>query len=156
MPASAQEDPDFDPFDTSVAEKVIPVRKPKVSQRSTISIEDDDFDPESTFKAKKTARLPPRPELPDPFAVVDSQQAIDPAVKILTPVTEVREAELGASANNNNDKNQLKDLEKELLEEIGGPLKRSFTDDDFDPRATSSPEPEPEEDDPFDTSNIGI
>ena len=48
--------------------------------------------------------------------------------------------------------------------DIGGPLKRSFTDDDFDPRGPETPPlaPEPnqfeqeeeEEDDPFDTSSV--
>ena len=53
---------------------------------------------------------------------------------------------------------EIKKLEEELLNDIGGPLQRSLTDDDFDPRAFDEPEsePEPEEDAPFDTSAITI
>ena len=55
---------------------------------------------------------------------------------------------------------EKKKREEELLNEFGGPLKRSLTDEDFDPRAFDSPpaieeKPEtPESPDPFDTDGI--
>ena len=44
----AEEEEEDDPFDTSIVNKVIPVRKAK--QRSDLSVEDEDFDPTSTFQ----------------------------------------------------------------------------------------------------------
>ena len=159
-------DANFDPFDTSIVEKVIPLRRPKVSQRSTISIEDDDFDPSSAFKVKPAKPAPPqRPSLPkvlvDPFSIEDSDGPLSAvgASKVLTPHKEVQEELIEEDFTSVNAKNlEIKQLEEELLDEIGGPLKRSFTDDDFDPRALESP-PEvvdPDEFDPFDTSAIQI
>ena len=52
-PPPQQEDPEEeeeDPFDTSIVDKVIPVRK--AQKRSEISVEDQDFDPTQSFKAK--------------------------------------------------------------------------------------------------------
>ena len=156
------DDPDFDPFDTTVADKVIPVRKPKVSQRSTVSIEDDDFDPETTFKVQKKRRPPPpRPAPVDPFSINSNEFESSSPAKILTPLTEVKESTEENWATSQNQ--ELKNLEEEFLGDIGGPLKRSFTDDDFDPRGPETPPaaPEPdefeleeEEDDPFDTSSV--
>jgi hypothetical protein len=155
-------DASFDPFDTSIVEKVIPVRKPKVSQRSTISIEDDDFDPSSAFKVKPGKPAPPqRPSLPkalvDPFSIEDSD-GLSTASKLLTPHTEVPEESENSQTEINTKNLEIKQLEEELLNEIGGPLKRSFTDDDFDPRALESPQEvvDPDEFDPFDTSAIQI
>ena len=154
-------DDDFDPFDTSIVEKVIPVRKPKVSQRSTISIEDDDFDPSSAFKVKPGKPTPPqRPSLPkvlvDPFSLEDSDDQLS-SFKLLTPHKEVPEELLQATADDSKNL-AIKQLEEELLDDIGGPLKRSFTDDDFDPRALESPKEsaDPDEFDPFDTSAVQI
>ena len=152
-----EEDPEFDPFDTSAADQVIPVRKPKISQRSTISIEDDDFDPESSFQVKKARRPPPaRPSLPDPFAVNLDEGSGASTAKVLTPVAESRELVTDLSFEEDSKKRNLKSLEEEFLDDIGGPLKKSFTDDDFNPRGSSSPEPELDEDDPFDTSNVQL
>lgn len=165
-------DEDFDPFDTTVADKVLPVRKPRISQRSTVSIEDEDFDPENSFKVKKARRPPPpRPVLPsrivDPFSIdTEEKDSVSPG-KILTPVTEHKDI-VEETDNWANEKTQeLRTLEEELLNDIGGPLKRSFTDDDFDPRGSPEPERKPvpeepevaqeeEEDDPFDTSAIQV
>ena len=49
-PPQQEEDPEEDPFDTSIVDKVIPVRK--AQKRSEISVEDQDFDPTQSFKAK--------------------------------------------------------------------------------------------------------
>ena len=51
--AQAEEDPevDEDPFDTSIVDKVIPVRK--AQKRSEISVEDQDFDPTKSFKVSE-------------------------------------------------------------------------------------------------------
>jgi len=156
-------DVDFDPFDTSIVEKVIPVRKPKVSQRSTISIEDDDFDPSSAFKVKPGKPAPPqRPTLPkvlvDPFSIEDTENQHTSSIKVLTPHQEVQEEFYEGETVVNARTLEIKQLEEELLDDIGGPLKRSFTDDDFDPRALESPEEkiDPDEFDPFDTSAIQI
>ena len=154
------EDPEFDPFDTTAAEKVIPVRKPKVSQRSTVSIEDDDFDPENSFKVKKARRPPPgRPDQAiDPFdtgsvAPIPEEGVLKPTAQAQPVVSQVSVEEKRAQ--------ELKGIEEEL---IGGELKRSFTDDDFDPRADEPDktfnEPvsdiEIDEDDPFDTSAVQL
>lgn len=177
-----------DPFDTTIADKVIPVRRPRVSQRSTISIEDEDFDPESTFVQKKQDSVkrkpppPPRPSLPtkvvDPFSFEDSAET--PAAKVLTPNKEsIEETDPFSTENKKKDypdlsgiaiarprpKVNTKDLEKEFLDDpIGGALKKSWTDEDFDPRGDSpktekppSPDeydPDGDEYDPFDTSGI--
>lgn len=151
-------DSDFDPFDTSIVEKVIPVRKPRVSQRSTISIEDEDFDPSSAFKVKPSP--PQRPTLPkalvDPFFIEGADGSS--GIKVLTPHKEVQE-ELFEDLKTEETKSfAFKQLEEELLDDIGGPLKRTYTDEDFDPRALESPEApaDPDEFDPFDTSAIQI
>ena len=157
--AALEEDPDFDPFDTTVADKVIPVRKPKVSQRSIVYIEDEDFDPETSFKVKKAKRAPPpRPQPVDPFAASFGEQEAGVQGKVLIPVTEVQALVEDKNGWVNSKDLEIKKLEEELLNDIGGPLQRSLTDDDFDPRAFAEPEsePEPEEDDPFDTSAITI
>ena len=44
-----EEDLDEDPFDTSIVDKVIPIRAAKKS--SEISVEDEDFDPTRNFKS---------------------------------------------------------------------------------------------------------
>ena len=46
--AAVEEEEEDDPFDTSIVSKVIPVTKAR--QRSDLSVEDEDFDPTSTFK----------------------------------------------------------------------------------------------------------
>ena len=76
-PASEEpEDEDFDPFDTTVVEKVIPVRKPKVSQKSIVSIEDDDFDPSKAFVASAAKPAAPAWPEPDPFAPTEGKQQV--------------------------------------------------------------------------------
>ncbi len=158
--AEKEEDPEFDPFDTTVAEKVIPVRKPKVSQRAIISVEDDDFDPETSFKVKK-ARRPPPPapgQEVDPFSLSEEDKTL-PAVGVLKPVSGQPIISPQISQEDKN-KQDIKGLEEEF---IGGELKHSLTDDDFDPRAEEpgktfnepvSDLSEEEGDDPFDTSAV--
>lgn len=164
-----EEDEDFDPFDTTVADKVIPVRKPKVSQKSIVSIEDDDFDPSTAFVVKKARPPPPprpslRPEkLVDPFAVQTTEPEPVEPVKVLIPKKK-EHTEVFVGRRRPKTKEQIeaekKKEEEELLNEFGGPLQRSLTDEDFDPRAfDSSPVKEdipatPESPDPFDTDGI--
>ena len=155
-----EEDPDFDPFDTTVAEKVIPVRKPYISQRSTISVEDDEFDPEAAFKKKGKRAPPPRPDI-DPFSVAEDLEEVEPipVQEVLKPITSQYARPRPQINTEEKKKQDLKGLEEEL---IGGGLKHSITDDDFDPRADEPEktfnEPvsdfEVDEEDPFDTSGF--
>jgi len=161
-----EEDEDFDPFDTTVADKVIPVRKPKVSQKSIVSIEDDDFDPTTAFVVKKAKPPPPpRPSIPpeklvDPFAVELTEPEPKEPIKVLTPKKEHTQVFAGRARPKTIEQIQKeKQLEEELLNEFGGPLQRSLTDEDFDPRGfDSSPVKEepltPESPDPFNTDGI--
>jgi len=164
-----EDDEDFDPFDTTVADTVIPVRKPKVSQKSIVSIEDDDFDPTSAFVVKKAKPPPPpRPSIPakqlvDPFAVELSEPEPKEPVKVLTPKKEHTQVFVGRARPKTVEQiTKEKQLEEELLNEFGGPLQKSLTDEDFDPRCfDSSPVKEepvspltPESPDPFDTDGI--
>ena len=59
---------DFDPFDTTVADAVIPVRAPTIDQKTIVSIEDNDFDPEASFKTKKARPAPPPKPEPKPIS----------------------------------------------------------------------------------------
>jgi len=164
-----EDDEDFDPFDTTAADEVIPVRKPKVSQKSTVSIEDDSFDPSAAFVVKKSKARPappPRPSIApivDPFATTDVEP-VKP-VEVLKPKKkEHTQVFVGRSRPKTLEKIEAekKKLEEELLNEFGGPLQRSLTDEDFDPRGfDSSPVKEktpspvtPESPDPFDTDGI--
>ena len=140
-----EDEEDFDPFDTTVADEVIPVRKPKVSQKSIVSIEDDDFDPTTAFivkKAKSKPAPPPRPDVPppklvDPFATTENQKPEQIPVEVLKPKkkehTEVFAGRARPKTREQIEAEKKKQLEEELLNEFGGPLKRSLTDEDFDP-----------------------
>ena len=55
-----------DPFDTSIVDKVIPVRRAKKGSAG-ISIEDDDFDPATSFQKSKSPAPPIKEEEADPF-----------------------------------------------------------------------------------------
>ena len=154
-PKDEEEDEDFDPFDTSVVEKVIPVRKPKVSSKSTISIEDDDFDPSKAFSTKKKEEPPPPPpqrptELPvyDPFASREGT-APPPIVKRVRPEHQVKIAGRARPKTQAQiEAEKAVQLAKETIVE---------SDDDFDPRADTPPTPKPktpESPDPFDTDGI--
>ena len=57
--APEQEEEEEDPFDTTIADKVIPVRKAK---KSDLSLEDEEFDPTASFQrsvseAEKAAKF---------------------------------------------------------------------------------------------------
>ena len=54
---SVDEEEIVDPFDTTIVNKVVPIRKAKKS--SEISVEDQDFDPTSTFKAIEIEEIDP-------------------------------------------------------------------------------------------------
>jgi len=166
-----EEEDDFDPFDTTAADEVIPVRKPKVSQKSIVSIEDDDFDPTTAFVVKKAKPPPPpRPSLPpeklaDPFTVEAAKQDPEPEKVLVPKKKEHAEVFKGRARPKTIEQlaaekaEQEKKLQEELLNEFGGPLQRSLTDEDFDPRAfEASPVEEkpltPESPDPFNTDGI--
>lgn len=137
------EEEEEDPFDTSIVNKVIPVRKAK--QRSDLSVEDDDFDPTSTFKqvqqdidfdpfdttivgtvipelAEKVAEPEPEPEKPaepEPVKPVEEPVVQEPA----KPEPKVLEL----------DGKQFKILPPAPPRRAT--VKRTLSDEDFDPRA---------------------
>ena len=82
-------DDDFDPFDTTVADAVIPVRAPSIDQKTIVSIEDNDFDPEASFKKapppKAPAKPEPAPKEDDPFFAFQEQKN-EPAPAPVVPV----------------------------------------------------------------------
>ena len=149
-------DDDFDPFDTSVVEKVIPVRSPKISQKSTISIEDEDFDPSKSFKKKEPPPPPPKrpsalPEqLVDPFA---SREGTGPAVIFAKPVRPEHQVVLAGRAR----PKTAAQIEAEKQARLPRQIETVESDDDFDPRADTPPTPKPktpESPDPFNTDGI--
>ena len=152
--AAPEEEEDFDPFDTSVVEKVIPVRSPKISQKSTISIEDDDFDPSKAFSTKNKEPPPPPPQRPtelpvyDPFASREGT-APPPVIKKVRPEHQVKIAGRARPKTQAQiEAEKAVQLAKETIVE---------SDDDFDPRADTPPTPKPktpESPDPFDTDGI--
>ena len=128
----------------------------------------------------KKAKPPPpvRPsvapqKLLDPFATTEQTKEPQPvAAPVLSPRREVPGIVPRARPLTIQEKKAIeqKKLEEELITEFGGPLKRSLTDDGFDPRADipppavpsvdespESPEPFNTDDiDPFDTSAVSI
>ena len=162
-------DDDFDPFDTTVADSVIPVRAPTIDQKTTVSIEDNDFDPEASFKTKKAPPpAPPKPKTPpkedDPFfAFQEPKKKEEPRA----PVVPVRKPVYNKYARTRPKTLQEKQAEQAAAEaerqrqlELERKANESSDDDfDFDPRAkTPSPVKEvpktPESPDPFDTDGI--
>ena len=158
-----EDNDDFDPFDTTVADKVIPIRSPKISQKSTISIEDDDFDPSKAFSTQSSKEAeapakapPPRPgALPqqeyDPFAAREGT-APAPVVKKIRPEHQVKIS----------GRQRPKTLAQIEAERRAAEAAAEISDDDFDPRAATPEEkpatPEvpktPESPDPFNTDGI--
>lgn len=149
-----EESEDFDPFDTSVVEKVLPVK----SQKSVVSIEDDNFDPTKAFSKPQTPPPPPEakqePEY-DPFA---SREGTGP-VKPPAPAPRVRPEHQVRIAGRSRPKTLAQiEAERKLAEE------QRISDDEFDPRALDKEEEEPEEKtpevltpespDPFNTDGI--
>lgn len=80
LPSVEQEEEEEDPFDTSIVDKVVPVRR--AEKRSEISVEDEEFDPSATFKKSKELESI---DEPDPF---------DTSVAINALPEEERQAEL--------------------------------------------------------------
>ena len=111
-PSEEKEEVEEDPFDTSVVDKVIPVRR--AEKRTEISVEDDDFDPTATFKKSKEIQQSIAEE-PDPF---------DTSVAINALPEEERLAEL--------EKRRREAEEKARKAQEPSP---DISDDDFDPRA---------------------
>lgn len=99
----------------------------------------------------------------DPFATTEQSSGPQQvAAPVLSPKREVPGIVPRARPLTIQEKKALeqKKLEKELLNEFGGSLKKSLTDDDFNPREDSpppkvvSPAESPESPDPFDTDGI--
>lgn len=135
-----------DPFDTTIVDKVIPVRK--ATQSSDLSVEDEHFDPTSTFESTK--------EEVDPFDTTIAGQVIpelaDPVVQVRTP------SPIEDPVEEKIEEPVLKEEEPpppppeaaaipvkpkpvdEIARKIGRarprkPLARQLTDEDFDPRS---------------------
>ena len=85
VPSEDKEEVEEDPFDTSIVDKVVPVRR--AEKRTEISVEDDEFDPTATFKKSKEITQSISEE-PDPF---------DTSVAINALPEEERQAELERS-----------------------------------------------------------
>ena len=154
-----EEEQDFDPFDTSVADKVIPIRKPKVSSKSTISIEDEDFDPSRAFSTSPKSPAPPsRPvDLPkrledDPFATREGSAPSCPPPVAPRKVRPEHQVKLTG---------RQRPKTAAQIEAEQAALQKQLaivdSDDDFDPRADTPPTPKPqtpESPDPFDTDGV--
>ena len=111
-PSEDKEEVEEDPFDTSIVDKVVPLRR--AEKRSEISVEDDDFDPTATFKKSKEIQQS-LVEEPDPF---------DTSVAVNALPEEERRAEL--------ERRRKEAEEKARKEQEPSP---DISDDDFDPRA---------------------
>ena len=111
-PSEEKEEVEEDPFDTSIVDKVVPLRR--AEKRSEISVEDDDFDPTATFKKSKEIQQSLAEE-PDPF---------DTSVAVNALPEEERRAEL--------ERRRKEAEEKARKAQEPSP---DISDDDFDPRA---------------------
>jgi hypothetical protein len=146
---SKEEEEEDDPFDTSIVNKVIPVRKAK--QRSDLSVEDEDFDPTHTFQkvqkdiefdpfdttiagtvipelAEKSEPAPPEPEQQQEEVAAETVVPEPPVVEQEPPKPEPKVLSI--------DGQQFKILPPARPRR--SPAKRSTVaddDDDFDPRA---------------------
>jgi hypothetical protein len=156
---------DFDPFDTTVADAVIPVRKPRVDPKTSVSIEDTDFDPEASYKTRK-APPPPRPppqteKETDPFFTEQEKKEPPQPAPVKQPVKPpVFNKYARKRPQTLQEKSALEEAEqarqRELELEIQG-LTRSLTDEDFNPREATPPPPKtptPESPDPFNTDGV--
>lgn len=140
---------DYDPFDTSVVEVLLPGKAElrfieqelldQKEQTTTEVLEDDDFDPRGTAldsTVNKTAELPSPSARPDLFADECEEPS---AFKPLTPQTGQRANNLqeadpfdtSIAENIAPGKAELKVIESELV------LKHSCSDDEFNPRSES-------------------
>ena len=132
-----------DPFDTTIVNKVIPVRKSK--QSTEISVEDQDFDPTATFQAIEIEEI-------DPFdtsvatSVIPELRAQAEAEAKAKAEEEERKAREKAEAEAKAKATAIAEAAAKLAsqvdenkplstEPIDKPLPHSLTDDDFDPRA---------------------
>ena len=89
-PPEEEEDAEEDPFDTSIVDKVIPIRAAK--QRTDLSVEDDDFDPTQSFRQANKKEIDPFdtsvaaaviPELETPADDEDKPLTVEPIEKPL-------------------------------------------------------------------------
>ena len=138
-----KEDSEEDPFDTTIVNKVIPVRKAK--QSSDISVEDQDFDPTATFKAIEIEEI-------DPFDTSAATSVI-PELRAQAEAEAKAKAEEEERIRKEREEAAAKAKERAIAEAaaklasqvdedkplsnepITKPLPHSLTDDDFDPRA---------------------
>ncbi len=114
------EEEEDDPFDTSIVDKVIPVRTAKKS--TDLSVEDDDFDPTKAF-VRSVSETKPAPE-----EIREEQEEGDKEVASLKPEEEVPQAPLspGQLPKPPTKRASPKRIEKKI---------DSIDSDDFDPRA---------------------
>ena len=138
-----KEEIEEDPFDTTIVNKVIPVRKAK--QSSEISVEDQDFDPTATFKAIEIEEI-------DPFDTSAATSVI-PELRAQAEAEAKAKAEEQERIRKEQEEAAAKEKERAIAEAaaklaskvdedkplsnepIAKPLPHSLTDDDFDPRA---------------------
>ena len=131
-----------DPFDTTIVNKVVPIRKAKKS--SEISVEDQDFDPTSTFKAVEIEEIDPFdtsaateviPELKaqaEAEAKAKAEEELRKAKEVAEAESKAKERAIAEAAAKLAKIDENKPLSSEP---IAKPLPHSLTDDDFDPRA---------------------
>lgn len=140
-------DEEEDPFDTTIVDKVIPVRK--AAKTSDVSVEDENFDPTSTFNSCREEVDPfdttiagqvipeladPEPEIPEPQSEPENLSSEEPEPEP-EPETEEQPKEPIVDAVPVKPKPV-----DEIARKIGRarprkPLPRQLTDEDFDPRA---------------------
>ena len=136
---SHDEDDIEDPFDTTIVNKVIPVRKAK--QSTEISVEDEDFDPTSNFEAIEKEEIDPFDTSLATFVVPELRAQAEAEAKAKAEEEERKakekfEAEAKAIAEAAAKLSSQVDEDKPLsTAPIAKPLPHSLTDDDFDPRA---------------------
>ena len=118
-PSEDKEEVEEDPFDTSIVDKVVPLRR--AEKRSEVSVEDDDFDPTATFKKSKEIQQSISEE-PDPF---------DTSVAINALPEEERQAELERRRREAEEKAREAEEKARKAQEPSPDI----SDDDFDPRA---------------------
>ena len=117
----SQEEEEEDPFDTSVVDKVIPVRR--AEKRSEISVEDEEFDPTAAFKKTKELSIQ---EEADPFDTSVAINALPEEERKAALEKKRIEAEQAAAA---------KAAAAAAAAKKAQEPSPDISDDDFDPRA---------------------
>ena len=150
-PEAAVDELEEDPFDTTIVDKVIPVRK--AAKTSDVSVEDENFDPTSTFNSCREEVdpfdttiagqvIPELADKPEPELIpeqqsepISSEEPAAPSHPDPEPEPEPEKEEPIAAAVPVKPKPV-----DEIARKIGRarprkPLPRQLTDEDFDPRA---------------------